>query len=832
VNPVPQINYGQPPPDAARHLRYGVVVTFEQTWQGLGLALGDLLYSVPLAPCEEVKLATVDWRAEQRASKQAGTTESATEDSSIVRNRSVNNVAQTQSKKQAEQSQISVGLSAGVQFGPFGANLSAGFSHSWGSELTEAAARSSQNLNDQIEQISAAQRDTQSFAVVEVSQAEQNVVSTRTVRNHNHCHTLTFQYYEVLQRYLVQTTPAGLDPVILVPFQPVVFGPDEIDKYGDVLRRWLRDPALLPFLDDWIGRRPASAPTTAPTTPTTDRPDPTTGLLRLTLTVPDHPDFPDLADGEPTWLPAGRQYLSNYIVVRTPGGVLADPHYHRQPEDHHVVTGVFVLPTPMHLSELAGLQVANTAGDLDRTDNHWNAHFDAIQVETYIGGTWVTQFMQRNVRVMPGAPVDVLPASPSPGAPSPGTPTPPPPPTSSPVPAAPAPQLVAHLRANAFYYTSAIVRDGDPVLLWALFSQIHDDNNNFIADIVLPELVGLVGFFAAFRLTLPDYLPDEILNELPDGWRAADAYAGSRPAVVVLPTPGTFAESQLGSCGACETKDDTVFWRWQEAPCDGAAPDITSDMLQSRFKDASTLLQFAQSSLTPSPVQIPDAPGLIQISDATLAELSRGLNLNSTDGLHTFLSRLAELTRGSGASSSSSSAGSDSSGSSADGSSSSNSSSEASSSGDSGNGSGNTSSPGSSSSTTDPLRGTQDRPWIIDNFRLDQSDLPAATTVPEDVLGSGGILTEIADYVLERRGTDPGFQIHIEGHTDHSGSEGHNESLAQNRATTVARALASRGVPGDAMLTTGFGETRPREGFPDDAQGRNAYNRRVEVWHP
>ena len=45
-----------------------------------------------------------------------------------------------------------------------------------------------------------------STVIVQASQAEQNTLTTRRVANHNHCHALTIQYYEVLRHYRVTTT--------------------------------------------------------------------------------------------------------------------------------------------------------------------------------------------------------------------------------------------------------------------------------------------------------------------------------------------------------------------------------------------------------------------------------------------------------------------------------------------------------------------------------------------------------------------------------------------------------------------------------------------------
>lgn len=69
--------------------------------------------------------------------------------------------------------------------------------------------------------------------------------------------------------------------------------------------------------------------------------------------------------------------------------------------------------------------------------------------------------------------------------------------------------------------------------------------------------------------------------------------------------------------------------------------------------------------------------------------------------------------------------------------------------------------------------------------------------------------------------------IVIAGHTDNVGSDQKNQDLSERRAASVAQYLASRGVDGNRMTTSGYGKTRPIASNAT-AEGR-AQNRRVEV---
>jgi outer membrane protein OmpA-like peptidoglycan-associated protein len=68
--------------------------------------------------------------------------------------------------------------------------------------------------------------------------------------------------------------------------------------------------------------------------------------------------------------------------------------------------------------------------------------------------------------------------------------------------------------------------------------------------------------------------------------------------------------------------------------------------------------------------------------------------------------------------------------------------------------------------------------------------------------------------------------ISVEGHTDSTGSADFNRKLSQQRAESVAKYLASKGVKASRMEPKGFGPDRPIADNETE-QGREA-NRRVE----
>ncbi|HVT38275.1 MAG TPA: OmpA family protein, partial [Gemmatimonadaceae bacterium] len=67
----------------------------------------------------------------------------------------------------------------------------------------------------------------------------------------------------------------------------------------------------------------------------------------------------------------------------------------------------------------------------------------------------------------------------------------------------------------------------------------------------------------------------------------------------------------------------------------------------------------------------------------------------------------------------------------------------------------------------------------------------------------------------------------IEGFTDSTGSNSHNQELSEKRADSVRYALLGMGIATDRITSRGYGESYPAAGN-DTVAGRQL-NRRVEI---
>jgi outer membrane protein OmpA-like peptidoglycan-associated protein len=89
--------------------------------------------------------------------------------------------------------------------------------------------------------------------------------------------------------------------------------------------------------------------------------------------------------------------------------------------------------------------------------------------------------------------------------------------------------------------------------------------------------------------------------------------------------------------------------------------------------------------------------------------------------------------------------------------------------------------------------------------------------------GADLTLDHLARYMRD----NPHTRILVEGFTDSVGSDAYNDELSQRRADSVAAALATRGVPGDAIRAIGRGKSYPVA--TNDTPAGRQQNRRVQI---
>ena len=199
-----ELRYGYP---AYREPALGARFTIEQAWYARGLALGHLLHSVTLAPGESTRIAVVDWARRTAGSQQEDTTQleelaSVGEQAraiSEVSNAVAHELQHGESTTRSQSTTGQIGATGGL--GSF-IGLSGGLSSNTGLATSvsttagdkQVAADVLQRAHEVTQQHATSARGRRAAIIVETSQAEHEVASTRVLTNYNHMHALTMQY--------------------------------------------------------------------------------------------------------------------------------------------------------------------------------------------------------------------------------------------------------------------------------------------------------------------------------------------------------------------------------------------------------------------------------------------------------------------------------------------------------------------------------------------------------------------------------------------------------------------------------------------------------------
>lgn len=73
----------------------------------------------------------------------------------------------------------------------------------------------------------------------------------------------------------------------------------------------------------------------------------------------------------------------------------------------------------------------------------------------------------------------------------------------------------------------------------------------------------------------------------------------------------------------------------------------------------------------------------------------------------------------------------------------------------------------------------------------------------------------------------PEWKLKVEGHTDSTGGEQHNQQLSQKRADAVKTYLVNGGIDAARLTAAGLGASKPVAG--NETESGRAQNRRVEL---
>jgi hypothetical protein len=226
----------------AASLGLGYVLKMHQTWIPAGLSLGDLVYSLPLAPGEQQRVAVYEKRetlsvieSESLSIDEAQSfAESEDSSTSAIFDSAYREAASGGSTMTADSTTRSQGGGAAFSFfglfsagasGGYGSSHQSGSASNWQQGSKDYASSAAQSFHSSLGRHSAAARRSSRTGMRLATATDSEQVTTTVITNHNHGHALTMQWWEVLRHFSVASEIDDVQLVCFVPLELVDFLP-------------------------------------------------------------------------------------------------------------------------------------------------------------------------------------------------------------------------------------------------------------------------------------------------------------------------------------------------------------------------------------------------------------------------------------------------------------------------------------------------------------------------------------------------------------------------------------------------------------------------------
>lgn len=620
-------------------IAHGHILHLKQEWVADGYSMGDLLYSLPLAPGQKKQVAVIDWDRREAAARRESLDEQEHLSAQLSRDRDVSEIANAMVREnmsggsEAGTSSFGGGLGIGAILGPVGGLLGIGggtsgsSASSWQNASRSTSASSLQQLRDRVSQAASAVRSQRSTVVQTLQQGETMRVQTDVVANHNHCHAVTIEYFEVLRHFLVRNRLADVQECLLVPLLMTRFDSNKARRWREPLLRYLRQrplargfDALQRIADNYVG---SDMPTGSYAEDQLTYLD---GWLRLQFRIQRPRDNSDGSFLEASWNVLSwlgispNEFWGSYlkdqqqrdrIFAEILGPRIAEEISNglriyavdendtqtQLPIDATLVSD-FQNDQPLYIS----LRVRSNLPPLRRDrikfiriDTTIDTKSGARNIDTLLptGSKVVVSSGQMGYRTAhiahdlfnQGRILNDLSG------------------TDGVVIFCPlsrqelrrpreedkeiANRLLRHLNDQMEHYHRAIWWSMDAQRRFMLLDGFIAPNSGgrSVASVVENRLVGIMGNCLVMPVARGFHLDPTYGQNEDQPIDLLDHYQPTTPIAphrVAVPTKGVFAEAVMGSCNACEKKDESRFWRWEESPSPDEPTSIAPISTESR----------------------------------------------------------------------------------------------------------------------------------------------------------------------------------------------------------------------------------------------------------
>ncbi|MEI6002434.1 hypothetical protein H3V53_36540 [Paraburkholderia bengalensis] len=184
-----------------------VMEKYRQDWTPSGYGLGELVFSISLAPNEEVTLEIKTWETDKRIA----------EDERTLEDRQLTDVKSTASAgseaRNEESAKTHEYVDAKGSYSGFGVNVSV--AGGWSEDLGNSQSKLAKQTEEQSKQATNERKGTSKVKIAVSRESGSESKTTRRIRNVNQAHTLNLNYYQILQEYQVKLVRYDVSLVIL-----------------------------------------------------------------------------------------------------------------------------------------------------------------------------------------------------------------------------------------------------------------------------------------------------------------------------------------------------------------------------------------------------------------------------------------------------------------------------------------------------------------------------------------------------------------------------------------------------------------------------------------
>jgi hypothetical protein len=218
----------------------GHILHYKVEFRADGYSLGELLYSLPLAPGQKKQIVIFDSSHTLQAAESQTLSQGERVASSLVNDRAIVDQlgGSLNETSQGRSSASTSGVSGGLGIAAFGPGVAGVLGVSGGTSTSSSSASQSssrvvsqyfaEKMRNSIIQNADSYRQQNASVVTTVQEGQHYAATTEVIANHNHCHAVTMMYFEVLRHYAIYQELTNVEECLFVPLLMTNFSTENI----------------------------------------------------------------------------------------------------------------------------------------------------------------------------------------------------------------------------------------------------------------------------------------------------------------------------------------------------------------------------------------------------------------------------------------------------------------------------------------------------------------------------------------------------------------------------------------------------------------------------